>query len=203
MIFDFDGTVADSFEPTLGILNGLADEFGYRPAESDEIQQLRGLPYREIGERLGVSLVKIPFIAARVRRELAGHMTKIRTFDGLPEVLEELRGHGLSLGILTSNSRGNVEKFLAANEIDSFDFISTSIHVWGKRRALQKLLRRRGLSAGETAYVGDETRDIEATRALKLRAIAVSWGYTVPELLSAHHPDHLIDHPAQLLDVIR
>ena len=202
IIFDFDGTLADSFATTLGILNSLAGEFGYRPAAPEEVQELRRLPYREIGQRLGVSMHKLPWIAARVRRELAQSMTGIRPFEGLPEVLDQLRGSGLSLGIMTSNSRRNVERFLAANQLDSFEFISTSTNVWGKRRALRRLLRRRGLAVEETVYVGDETRDIEATKALRMKVIAVSWGYTLAEQLSSEDPDHLIDHPAQLLDLV-
>jgi phosphoglycolate phosphatase len=202
IIFDFDGTVADSFETTLGILNSLADEFGYRPAEPHEVQELRGLSYREIGRRLGVSLHTIPFIAARVRRELARSMAGIRPFEALPEVLAQLRESGLSLGIMTSNSRRNVETFLAANEIDDFEFISTATNVWGKQRALKRLLRRRGLSIGATAYVGDETRDIEACKALDIEVVAVSWGYTLATQLSTQRPDRLIDHPSQLLDLI-
>ena len=202
LIFDFDGTVADTFETTLGILNSLAGEFGYRPAEPDEVQELRGLSYGEVGRRLGVSLHKIPFIAARVRRELAESMAGIRPFEALPAVLQQLRESGLSLGIMTSNSRRNVETFLAANEIDSFDFISTAINVWGKQRALKRLLRRRGLDVRATAYVGDETRDIDACKALNLEVVAVSWGYTLAAQLSAQNPDRLVEHPSELLDLI-
>jgi phosphoglycolate phosphatase len=107
----------------------------------------------------------------------------------------------LQLGILTSNDRANVERFLAARDLQHFDFISTSASVWGKARRLTSLLRSRGLGVDEVAYVGDEVRDIEATKPLGIRIIAVAWDYTASSLLTAHEPDYLAAAPSELLDI--
>lgn len=199
LIFDFDGTLADSFEATVGIANALAPEFGYRRALPEEFERWRGSSYRHIASELGMAWHRIPQIASRIRQELSHAVADMPTFDGLPEVLSNLRARGVVLGILTSNDRDNVSRFLAARALPHFDFISTSASVWGKERRLKSLLRKQGLSPSEVAYVGDEVRDIEAVKPIGMRMVAVAWGYTAPALLAAHAPDHLIAAPAELL----
>jgi phosphoglycolate phosphatase len=201
LIFDFDGTIANSFDVTLRVANSLASEFGYRPAEPHEIQALRGSSYRNGAAQLGVAWYKVPFIAARLRKELSHTVSDMPTFDGLPQVLAELRRRGLQLGILTSNDRRNVQRFLAARELDHFDFVTSSSRVWGKKQRLKALLRSRGLVSSQVAYVGDEVRDIEATKPLGITMIAVGWGYATTDLLASHAPDHLIHAPADLLTI--
>jgi phosphoglycolate phosphatase-like HAD superfamily hydrolase len=201
VIFDFDGTIANSFAATLRIANALAPTFGYRPAAPEEVEVLRGWSYKKVASELGVPWHKIPLIAARIRKELSENVAQLETFEGLPSVLTELRERGFGLGILTSNSKANVERFLAAHGLKQFQFVSTSANVWGKRRRLEALLRSHQLSAGEVAYVGDEVRDIEATKPLAIRMVAVGWGYAARETLAAHGPDHLISSPGELLDI--
>ena len=203
LIFDFDGTLVNSFDATLRLANALAPEFGYRAAQPHEVEALRGSSYRSIAAQLGIKWHKIPLIAARIRRELSNTVAEMGTFDGLPQVLQELRSRGLRFGILTSNDRQNVQRFLAARGLTEFDFVTTSASVWGKQHRLKALLRKRGLAANEVAYVGDEVRDIEATKALGVCMIAVGWGYTAEAHLAAHAPDHLVRSPAELLAIPR
>jgi phosphoglycolate phosphatase len=201
LIFDFDGTLADSFDATLRVANALAPEFGYRPAQPHEIEGLRASSYRNIAAQLRIPWHKIPRIARRIRKELSCSVAEMKTFEGLPGVLLELRQRRIRLGILTSNDRDNVERFLIARDLMHFDFISSSASVWGKRRRLAALLRRRGLKAAEVAYVGDEVRDIEATKPLQVCMVAVAWGYTSMAHLASHAPDHLVLKPIELLDI--
>jgi phosphoglycolate phosphatase len=201
LIFDFDGTIADSFAATLHVANSLAPEFGYRAATADELHELRSQGYRQIALQLGISWHKIPRIVQRMRSELRRTVTELHTFAGLPEALRELRNRGIALGILTSNDRDNVERFLAARDLPPFDFVSCSASLWGKERRLKSLMKSMRLAAHEVAYVGDEVRDIEATRALNVRMIAVDWGFSTRALLAAHSPDHLLSRPDELLEL--
>jgi phosphoglycolate phosphatase len=203
VLFDFDGTLADSLRAALEIGNRLAPEYGYRPVQSSEIETLRRLPYREVAAHIGIAWHKIPRVATRMRNELADHLEEVQPVSGLRDVLQELRARDFRLGILSSNSRANIKRFLDAHGLDEFEFITTSSSVWGKERRLRSLLKSRGLSAAEVIYVGDEVRDIKATKALAMRIVAVAWGYTAREFLAAHEPDHLIDRPEELLQILR
>jgi phosphoglycolate phosphatase len=201
LIFDFDGTIANTFDATLRIVNQLAPEFDYRPVKPEDIERLRGSSYGDIAVELGISWRKVPRIAVRIRKEMGRTIRDVATFEGLPQVLSELRERGLRLGILTSNARENVEHFLSARGLSYFDFISSSASLWGKERRLKSLIRSRGLDVRDVAYLGDEVRDIQATKPLGIRMIAVGWGYTTPALLAAHEPDHLAKVPAELLEI--
>src|SRR6476661_6679384 len=105
VIFDFDGTIADSFQMTLRIGNRLASEYSYRPVQPHEVERLRGSSYREIASHLGIAWHKIPSVAIRIHTEMSASVAELQPIAGLPTVLAELRARGFSLGILTSNSR--------------------------------------------------------------------------------------------------
>ena len=197
-IFDFDGTIADTFEEVVQLLNSLASEFGYRPARPDELEELRSMPPGEVAKRLGVAWHKLPLIVARARKELGRKMANVQPFDGVPDALAALRARDVQVGLLTSNTRRNVDMFLEQHPIP-FDFISTGSGLWSKHRRLARLMRQRGFTAERTAYVGDEIRDIEAARTLGVRSVGVSWGYTNPQLLASQSPDRLVAQPAELV----
>ena len=196
-IFDFDGTIADTFEEVVRLLNQLSTEFGYRAAAPDEIELLRRMTPGEVATRLGVAWHKIPSIVTRARKELAHSMPRVQPFDGIPTALAQLREQGVRVGLLTSNNRRNVDLFLRGHPI-TFDFVSTGSGLWGKHRRLAKLMRQYKLTREHTAYVGDEIRDLEAARTLGVRAVAVEWGYTSRELLAAHAPDQLVPQVSAL-----
>lgn len=200
-IFDFDGTIADTFEQVVAILNSLSGEFGYRTAAPAEVEALRALSAREVAKRLGVRWHKVPAIVTRARSELSHGMATIQPFAGMPAALAELRARGLLVGLLTSNNRKNVELFLEHHPLE-LDFVSTGSGLWSKHRRLAKLMRQYKLTREQTAYIGDEVRDIEAARTLGMRAVAVGWGYTKPELLAAHTPDALVVKVQDLVETL-
>jgi phosphoglycolate phosphatase-like HAD superfamily hydrolase len=201
ILFDFDGTLVDTFSAALEIANRIAPEFGYRAIQPHEVDTLRGWGYGQIVEHMGVSWRKLPAIASRIRGELTEHLDRLEPVAGLPEVLASLRDRGLELGIVTSNTRDNVTRFLTAHGMDHFTFLNTSSSIWGKRYRLRSILERRRRAADEVAYVGDEVRDIEAAQALGMCMVAVGWGYSRKELLASHAPSHLIERPAELLEL--
>ena len=202
MIFDFDGTIADTFTAAVATINELSTEFGYRPAQPDELSALTKLETRELTQRMGLAWHKLPAVLLRVRQEMTRKMPNVRPCEGVVPALAQLRQRGIGVGILTSNSRENVNAFLAHNPELVFDFISTGSGLFGKQKRLQRLLKKHGFALAETCYVGDETRDIEAARGLGMRMVAVGWGFSAPELLSAKEPDHLLTHPSELLSLV-
>lgn len=201
IVFDFDGTLADSFGATLRIANRLAPVFGYRAVQDSEVDYLRGRSYREVAAHVGMAWHKVPMIAHRIRQEVAATVPSMGMIAGLPPVLSELAAR-YTLGILTSNSQENVERFLQTHGLTQFAFISSTSDLWGKGRTLKAQMKKRSLRPGEMVYVGDEVRDIEACKAAAVPIIAVGWGYTAPALLSSLGPDHMIQEPQELLAVM-
>jgi len=203
IVFDFDGTLADTFDAIVRITDRLAREFGYKPASPEDIVHLRNLTSREIIKQSGVSLFKLPFIMRKVKAELNNEIQSVSLVTGMKEVLISLKEQGNQLGIITSNSKENVNLFLHKQGLaDTFKFICSGTTLFGKNKIINNFLRQEKLDFERVIYVGDETRDIEAAKRSKVKAIAVSWGFNSKEVLAKQNPDFLIDSPSQLLEVV-
>ena len=90
VIFDLDGTLADSFPWFLRNVNDVADRFGFRRIADDEIEPLRRAGAREILKRQNVPLWKLPAIARHMRRLKAAHVGDIALFPGADAMLRAL-----------------------------------------------------------------------------------------------------------------
>jgi phosphoglycolate phosphatase len=203
IVFDFDGTIADTLETIIKIINDLSEKFGYEATSSEELRRLRNLSSQAIIKESGISPIQLPCLVREVRKRLNGEIAFVPPIPGIPEALAQLKQRDYRLGILTSNSQDNVWEFLRANRLESlFDFVDSSTSILGKSRTIARMLRRRNLSRDRVVYVGDETRDIEAARAQNLRAIAVSWGFNSPQALELAQPDVLIHTSDRLLEVV-
>ncbi|MBW4682507.1 MAG: HAD-IA family hydrolase [Microcoleus vaginatus WJT46-NPBG5] len=203
IVFDFDGTIADTLEALIAVINRLAAEFKYKQASRADIEQLKNLSSREIIKDSGVSLFKIPFLLRKVKIELAHEIPRIHPFLGMKEVLTQLRSQGNKLGIITSNSKPNVMTILQKNDVqDLFEFVYAETTLFGKHRVINKFLKKESLNPEEVVYVGDETRDIEAAKKSQIKVIAVTWGFNSKQVLAAQNPDFLIDRPEELIKVI-
>ncbi|MBD2253798.1 HAD-IA family hydrolase [Nostoc parmelioides] len=204
IIFDFDGTIADTVDALVSIANRLAVEFGYLQITPEQLTLLRNFSSREIIKYSGVSLIKIPFLVKKVKSELKNKIHELKPIPGIKEALLELKENDYKLGIITSNSRENVTNFLSINELDSlFDFIYSGVTIFGKTTIINNVLRQKQFKPQTVIYVGDETRDIEASKKANIKVIAVTWGFNSPEILAKQNPDFLIHQPRELLEVIK
>ncbi|HIK04920.1 MAG TPA: HAD-IA family hydrolase [Trichormus sp. M33_DOE_039] len=204
IIFDFDGTIADTVDALVSIANRLAVEFGYVQITPDQLTLLRNLSSREIIKYSGISLFKIPFLVKKVKFELKNKIQELRPIPGMKQSLIELKENGYQLGIITSNSKENVTAFLKINELDNlFEFIYSGVTIFGKTTIINNVLKQKQIQPQAVIYVGDETRDIEASKKANIKVIAVTWGFNSPEILAKQNPDFVIHHPSELLQVIQ
>ena len=203
ILFDFDGTIVDSISAGIVITNRLAIEFGFPPFDEATLEQLKKLGSREALKRSKIPLWQLPFLIRRFTRELNREIPHLHLFPGMKKTLLELKQQGCFLGIVSTNSVKNIHEFLRIQGLTStFDVTLASYTLFGKSRLIQKLIRQQKLQHCQTYYVGDETRDIEAARKSGVRAIAATWGLNSAEILSENHPDFLINHPKELLQLL-
>jgi len=202
LVFDFDGTIADTLQASLCILNKMAAEFGYRPLMDSEVKVAREMGTRQFMRYLGISAAHLPKISLKGFRLLRSRIDDVLPIRGMPELLLELRGRGIPMGILTSNSEENVSTFLHRHRLEVFSFTHSSSHLFGKAREIKTILRRNQLSAQEIIFVGDETRDVEAAQQIKVPIIAAGWGYNSYRALEARKPQATIECPGQLLEFL-
>lgn len=199
-IFDFDGTLANNVDALLEIANGLADEFGFEAMDQEEFQRLRGMNSREILQEGRISIWKLPRLVRRIKREQRAVIDQIAMMPGMREVLLAMKQRGDRLGIATSNSSENIQQFLHNNDLDNFfEFQMTGITLFGKARALRKIIRQYHLQPAETIYVGDEVRDITAAQEVGVHSLGVSWGFNTIAALEAAEAEFVVEVPQDML----
>ncbi|MFC5410211.1 HAD hydrolase-like protein [Larkinella bovis] len=202
VIFDFDGTLADSFPFFLRSLNTLAAAYHFKPIDASEVDQLRGLDVRQMMKHVGMPAWKIPFVAAAFIRMMASAIDEIRLFDGVPALLRQLAEKGVQLAIVSSNSEENIRRVLGPEHASLMAQYECGTSVFGKQRKFRKVVRKSGFRASEILCVGDEIRDLEAARAEGLAFGGVLWGYTRSDILQAQTGIMLFQTVADIAETV-
>ena len=200
-IWDFDGTVVDSRALMLAIFNRLASEFRYRPV--DDPESVRSLTTRQFLRHHGISLWRLPRLVRRFHAAAAEEAESLRLYPGLLDALTGLCAGGLRLGILSSNKEDTIRRCLRANGAEvHFDFVIGYPRLFGKGKALRRIIRAQRILPNEVVYVGDEVRDIEAARKARVASAAVTWGLNSEAILRSCDPDLVALDPAMLRTLI-
>jgi phosphoglycolate phosphatase len=203
MVFDFDGTIADTLGETRRIFNELAPAYGIRQVDEHEMAGLRHLSLKQLLRHLEIPKRRVPVLISRGTGLMRGNITKLPLIGGIREVLVEMRRHVESFGILTSNAAANVELFLEAHELrKEFDFISSTTKLTGKAKHLRAIRKTFSLRHEQMLYIGDELRDVKASQKAGIPVAAVTWGFNSRESLAVAAPDHIFDHPADFLRLL-
>lgn len=203
IVFDFDGTIADTYHALVNLANQLADEFDYKPIDRDELLKLKDLSSWEIIKQAEIPLFKIPFLFKRVQSELGKEIHKIKLISGIETVLCKLKYRGYRLGIITSNSEKNVKIVLNNYHLGSlFDFICAETTIFGKHRVINEVIKKKKINRTDIIYVGDETRDIRSAQKSKISVVAVAWGFNSKQVLAKQKPEFLVEQPVHLIKAI-
>lgn len=203
LIFDFDGTIADTFDAGFAIINTLADEFGFRRLEASDLEKARDMRTLELVKFLGIPMSRMSKIARRGSEELSSRIHGIKPLPGMPEALHELKKEGFSLGIITSNTDANVATFLRNYDLEIFDFVRCSSKLLGKAHEIRTVLKTRRIAKADAFFVGDETRDVEASQKVGIRIAALTWGYNSRRSLASLNPDFLFDNAGELVAYLK
>ncbi len=199
VIFDLDGTLADSFPWFRRHVNGVADRFAFRRIADEDVESLRHADSREILTRLEVPTWKLPAIARHMRRLKAQHIQDIPLFDGAEAMLRTLLQAGFRLALVSSDSEANARQQLG--ELAAlFSHFDCGASIFGKARKFRRVVKRAGLAPDAVIAIGDEVRDIEAARSVGIACGAVRWGFASSEALRARAPDLMFE---RMEDIVR
>jgi len=198
IIFDFDGTVADSFGVMMEIFEEHKKEFGFEKFGDEELKIYREQGVANLIKERKISIWKILKILKVGKKLMNQKIISVKPFEGMREILMKLKEKGLILGIISTNSEENIKDFLKKNKIEVFDYVVGRGSLFGKTRIIKNILRKRKLNKNQVLYVGDEVRDIEACKKIGIKIAAVTWGFSDEKLLRKNKPDFLIDNPNNL-----
>ena len=202
IIFDFDGTIADTEHHVFKIYNHLADKYKYQKMSKDDLQEAKSMSFREWVKSIGVSYIRLPKMLREGQQLLKGSIESVEPFQkNMKDILLDLRSKVEVMGILTANSVKNVEFFLAQHDLEIFDFIESST-LTGKAKKFNQLVKRYNFPKEAVLYIGDEIRDIHECNKANIKCAVVQWGYNHLETLKQHHPDYVLMDLADLLDIV-
>ena len=201
VIFDFDGTLADSFPWVLRTMDEVSDRFKFRRVREGELDELRYCDAREVMRRLGVPRWKLPMIARYVRTRMAADVDQIALFPGAGEMLDQLADAGLRLAVVSANGEATIRTVLGprARHITG---IAGGVSLFGKRGKLLRMSRLTGVEPRQAMVIGDEIRDLNAAKAAHMAFGAVSWGLTRPEAMEARKPEALFHRMSDIAEAL-
>ena len=199
VIFDFDGTLADSGDWFISIANHLAERFKFRTVTPEEIEALRGRTSSEVIRHLGIPRWKLPAIGRYTHDLLAQQTGHIALFDGITAMLQHLVASGVRIALVTSNAEDNARAILGPANAALIERFECGASLFGKARRFRRVLRKCDIALEDAISIGDETRDVVAAKKVGIRSGAVLWGYANRAVLERLEPDLLFETPAQVL----
>ena len=209
ILFDFDGTLADTAPDLGGAVNRLREERGMaalpiaqvRPFASSGARGLLRAGFGMTPDHPDYETMRRAFLE-RYEREICVHT---RLFDGIPELLVEIAARGLLWGIVTNKATRLTELIVRELPLDPTPACvvcgDTTPHLKPHPAPLLHAARALGLDPADCTYLGDDLRDIQAARAAGMGAVAVEYGYHGtdnggPRSWAA---DHVITHPREMI----
>jgi len=202
LLFDFDGTIADSMHLGQKIANNIAPEFGHESFSAEDFQRYRSMPMHKVIRELHIPFYKIPKVISRALIEYRHFLPELEPCEGIVEMLKALSDREIPMAMISSNTGENVQMFMSRHGILHFKWVEGTSGILKKAHRIKQQLKKHGLNTKQVIYVGDETRDIEAAHKCGLRVIAVTWGFHTADLLCSHNPDYLVSKPEEIVRIV-
>jgi phosphoglycolate phosphatase-like HAD superfamily hydrolase len=150
-----------------------------------------------------ISSYQIAFIVRKLFRIIERDFHKVKIFPQIKKILKFLSKEDLKVIVLTSNIQKNVEPFLEREGIkDFFDDFHYKSGIFSKETVINKLIKKYQIKKSQTVLVGDEIRDIKATKKSKIKMIGVTWGFNNKKALLKYKPDFIVKKPEDILEIL-
>jgi phosphoglycolate phosphatase len=210
VLFDLDGTLADTAPDLAAALNRLRADQGLGPLPLEQVRPFasagaRGLVHAGFGVKPGdgeYDALREAFLEFYRERPCV----ETRLFPGIAELLQELSRRSIAWGVVTNKATRFTERILSALGLTPACVVcgDTTPHLKPHAAPMLLAAEQLALPAKDCLYLGDDLRDIQAARAAGMRAVAVAWGYHHPENggPGTWQADAVISHPRDLMGLL-
>ncbi|HHX58746.1 MAG TPA: HAD-IA family hydrolase [Candidatus Moranbacteria bacterium] len=203
VIFDFDGTLADTLENGIKIYNQLAKKKNLPLFTKKEKDLLRTQTIPQLAKTFQIPLYKVPLIVKQLRSLMLKNKIIAKPFIGIKPTLWQLKKSGFKLGIISSNTEENIDFFLEQQDLKNlFSFVSSEKNIFGKDKKIKKVIKKEKLAKKKVVYIGDEVRDIEAAHKAGISVIAVTWGFNSEKILQKYQPTKIVRDPKEIFNAV-
>ena len=203
VIFDWDGTLADSTAVIKRALQRAAADLGYPIPTDAQASFIIGMGLRPALEHAIPTLREEDLLrlTERFRQHFIAGENEIVLFDGVPEMLASLKARGHCLAVATGKSRKGLDRAFDTLGLREF-FIASRCADEGFSKPhpgmLHALFDLTGLTAADAVMIGDTTHDLQLAENAGTAAVGVTYGAHERALLEAHQPLTLVDSVSAL-----
>lgn len=201
LVFDFDGTLADTFDIFMAAYNEVAPRYKLNSVPDKDRPALQGQSVGVVIRTLKIPLWKLPFLIFDLKRIMRREQNAMKLFPGIKSMLRALHAQGIEMGILSFNRVSIISSVMdRVGLIACFSFIKSERNIYGKHRYLRHL--RRLYPHMQIYYVGDQITDIESAQKAGVMSIAVSWGFNSAASMKDTKPDYFVQTPKELAAIL-
>ena len=201
VIFDYDGVLADTLDDLIRFGQVACDQLGVKHVVTkDDLSNLEVMSFATFGKACEVPEHLIDEFVKISLNLFAGKESPPAIFEGMSWVIRNLSPNH-KIAIVTTNSSQNVHAFLTKHKLDNFVHAVYGVDTPGSKAQKMSLARERFME--DTAFmIGDALSDIRAAKEAGVTSVAVTWGHQSLETLLRGKPDHVINSPHELLEII-
>ncbi len=210
VLFDMDGTILDTIEDLADCLNDILREYSFPAHSLAEVRLFVGNGIRKLIQRALPADVPAELADEVYRRYLSYYrthcMVKTKPYDGIRELLEELKASGIKTAVV-SNKADGAAKLLAEQTfgklLDFTQGAAEGVKLKPDRQMIDIALEKLGVFPENAVYVGDSQVDVQTAANAGIKCISVTWGFRTREELLKSGAVMLADTPADVLGYVK
>lgn len=206
ILFDYDGVLADTLDDLVRFGQEACDRLGVdHRVRKEDLNNLEVMSFSSFGRACGVPNHLVDSFVGICLNLFAEKTSPPAIFPGLRDVLQSLALHH-RIGIVTTNTSQNVQAFLAQHGLEGLVHEIYGVDSPGSKAQKISMARKGWMQdqePGPVCMVGDSISDVLAAKEAGVTSIAVTWGHQALERLLRGEPDHVIDSPHQLIEIIQ
>lgn len=177
ILFDFDGTIADTVQVFVHVNNSHFKEYGTKFLSKEDVVRLKKMSDLEALRFLDINFIEFFLISRKFLKQIKAYMHGAPAFDGALDLLNKIYKTGKHCAIVSRNSVGNIKMFLKANKTSHIGDIESEGLIMRKHKIIKKLIKKHKLTEDDCVLIGDRLSDYESARKAGIDFIFVTWGY--------------------------
>lgn len=212
IIFDLDGTLANTLRDLQTAMNNTLSYLGYSDRRDEEaIRMAINNGAREFVRRSLPDAVKnVDFILSSAINQYEAeyskcYLQKTAPYEGIEAMLMSLKAKGIKLAVLS-----NKQDFFVKNIVDSLFDKKLFTVIQGQEKlplkpnplATLSIIKTMGIKPSQCLFVGDSNVDITTAKNAKMRSVGVCWGYREREILEEAEATFLVDKPDDICQIV-
>ena len=210
IIFDFDGTIADTSRIILATMQATMRERGLRVATRESIRKVIGLPLKDCFTHMypDMSEIEAQECASTYCDIFDANKSSLTPtlFPDVAETLSKLNHHGITMSVASSRGNASLVELLEILKVKQYFTMVVGVDNVDKTKpnpeAVLYILKAMNLDTCEVLMVGDMPVDIAMGHNAAVKTCAVTYGNSSKEELALAHPDYIIDNMNKLINYL-